>query len=148
MKKIIFILILFITSCGYKPIFSNNNIKNFEFSKINSEGEKDINRIILSTISLKENRTNTMLNELFIKSSFETNETSKNKKGQVNSYRTNIIVNLVIKKNKKIIKDKNFSEEFFYNTKNNKFELVEYQADIKNDLINKIVEDIILFLNL
>ena len=89
-----------------------------------------------------------MLNELFIKSSFETNETSKNKKGQVNSYRTNIIVNLVIKKNKKIIKDKNFSEEFFYNTKNNKFELVEYQADIKNDLINKIVEDIILFLNL
>lgn len=148
MKKIIFILIFLITSCGYKPIFSNNNLKNFEYSKINYEGDKDINRNIESTISLKENKANKMLNELLIRSSFEVKETSKNKKGQVNSYSSRIFVNLTIKKNEKIIKNKIFIEEFFYNNKDNKFELVDYQADIKTDLINKIVEDIIVFLNL
>ena len=57
-------------------------------------------------------------------------------------------MNLTIKNNKNIIRYKSFSEEFAYNNKDNKFELVEYQENIKEDLINKIIEDTILFLNL
>lgn len=148
MKKIAFLLIFFISSCGYQAIYQNDNIKNFKFYKIKIEGEKEINRNIINSISLEEDQTNELLNELLLKSSFEVKGTSKNKKGQINSYRSSILINLSIIKNNKIIKNKTFSEEVVYNTKDNKFELLEYQSDIKIDLINKVVEDIILYLNL
>ena len=43
MKKFLVVIIFLISSCGYQPIYINNNLKNFEFSKIVTEGEKDVN---------------------------------------------------------------------------------------------------------
>ena len=148
MKKYLFIIILFVSGCGYQSIYSNNKTQNFEFYKITTEGENYINRKIVNSISLKEDKTNPVLNELLLVSSFKIDATSKDKKGQIKSYRSKIVVNLTIKNNKDIIKFKSLSEEFAYNNKDNKFELVEYQENIKEDLINKIIEDTILFLNL
>ena len=148
MKKFLFAFIFFISSCGYQPIYINNNLKNFEFNKIITEGESDINRKIIKSVLFKENRSNALLNQLLLKSSFKVEETSKNKKGQVNSYRSSIIINLSINKDSKVIKNKSFLGEFTYNNKENKFELVEYQADVKEDLINQVIEEIILYLNL
>ena len=147
MKKILLIAFLFATGCGYQSIYQNNSSQNFEFFNIVTQGEADINRKITNSISFKENKTNEMLNELFLTSSFQIEETSKDKKGRVKSYRSSVSINLTIKKNDNIINNKNFSEEFTYNTKDNKFELIEYQTNIKDDLINKIIEEIILFLN-
>ena len=148
MKKYLFIIILFVSGCGYQSIYSNNKTQNFEFYKITTEGENYINRKIVNSISLKEDKTNPVLNELLLVSSFKVNETSKDKKGQIKSYRSKIVVNLTIKNNNNIIKYKTLSEEFTYNNKDNKFELVEYQENIKENLINKIIEDTILFLNM
>ncbi len=148
MKKFLVIIIFLISSCGYQPIYINKNLKNFEFSKIITEGENDINKKIINSISLKEDRTNVLLNEILLKSSFKVEETSKNKKGQVNSYRSSIFINLSINKDGEIIKNKDFLGEFTYNNKDNKFELVQHQADIKEDLINQAIEDIVLYLNL
>ena len=39
-------------------------------------------------------------------------------------------------------------KEFSYNTKDNKSELVRYENEIKDILINKVIEDIILFMNI
>ena len=85
---------------------------------------------------------------MLIKSSYEIQETSKNSKGQVQSYRSIITVKLIINNNKETILNKNFLKDFSYANKDNKFELVQYQNDIKNNLINKIIEDIVLFINL
>ena len=41
-----------------------------------------------------------------------------------------------------------FSKQFSYSNKDNKFELVQYQNEIKNNLINKNYKDIILHVNL
>ena len=56
-------------------------------------------------------------------------------------------MNLTIKNDKNIIRYKSFSEEFAYNNKDNKFELVEYQENIKK-ILSIGIEDTILFLNL
>ncbi len=148
MKKTILILLFFITSCGYQPIYLNKNITNFEFSKINFEGEKNINRKILSTLPFKENASDKSLNELILKSSFTVEETSKDSKGQVKSYRSSINVDLSIVKNKKVIKNKNFIKDFTYSNISSKFELVEYQEQVKNNIINKVIEEIILYMSL
>mgnify|MGYP001225851118 CR=1 FL=1 len=148
MKKIVLILVLFISSCGYQPIYINKNLKNLEFFNITLEGDNDVNRKIISSLSLKENKSDKSLNELLLKSSFKTEEILKNSKGQVESYRSSISVNWLIVKDKKIIKRKNFIEDFTYSNLENKFELIEYQNEIKDNIINKIMEEIILFTNL
>ena len=59
MKKFLLIItLILITSCGYKPIYSNNDIKNNEFYKINLNGDKKINNRIANFLSLKENKSN------------------------------------------------------------------------------------------
>jgi hypothetical protein len=41
----------------------------------------------------------------------------------------------------------NFNKNFDYQNRNNKFELINYQNNIKNSLINEAVKEIIIFLN-
>ena len=148
MKKFLLIFIFLISSCSYQPIYVNKSLKNIEFSKITTEGDADINRKIIGSLSFKENKLNDTLNNLLIKSSYKITETSKNSKGQVESYKSQINLNLIIKDGKEIINSKNFFKDFFYNNKDNKFELVRYQNEVKDNLIYKIIEDIILYLNI
>ena len=148
MKKFLLIILsLIITSCGYQPIYVNNNLKNIEFYKISTQGENDINNLILNSLSLKENKTNSKLVELSLSSFYKIDEISKNSKGQTETYRSSILIDLKIISDEDVIKNKIFSDDFTYNKKDNKFELIEYQTNIKNQLVNGIIEDLILFLN-
>jgi hypothetical protein len=148
MKKILLIFIFLLSQCGFQPIFVNENINNMEFYKITHNGDAEINRKILGSLSFKENKLKNTLNSLSINSSFEVIETSKNSKGQIESYKSKIFLNLIISNKKRIITNKNFVKEFSYNVKKNKFELVRYQNGIKDNLIDKIIEDIILYISL
>ena len=148
MKKILLIFIFLLSQCGYQPIFVSENINNMEFYKITHNGDAEINRKILGSLSFKENKLKNTLNSLSINSSFEVIETSKNSKGQIESYKSKIFLNLIISNKKRIITNKNFVKEFSYNVKKNKFELVRYQNEIKDNLIDKIIEDIILYISL
>ncbi len=148
MKKLLLIFIFLLSECGFQPIYTNKSLDNVEFFKITLEGDADINRKIVESLSFKENELQNTLNSLLIKSSYIISETSKNSKGQVESYKSQIILSLIIKDNNKVIESKNFSKEFSYNTKDNKFELVRYQNEVKENLIFKIIEDIILYMNI
>jgi hypothetical protein len=148
MKKFLLIFAVILTSCSYQPIYINRSLQNVEFSKITIEGDPNISKKIINSLSLKENEFNDTLNDLLINSSYEIRETSKNTKGQVQSYRSIVVVNLLINNKKNTILNKKFLKDFSYPNKDNKFELVQYQNDVKNNLINKMIEDIILFINL
>ena len=148
MKKILLIFIFLISSCSYQPIYVNKSLKNIEFSQITTEGDADINRKIISSLSFNENEFDDTLNSLLIRSSYNILETSKNTKGQVQSYRSVILVKLIINRKKERVLDKSFIKEFTYANKDKKSELIQYQNEIKQNLLNKIIEDITLFINL
>ncbi len=146
MNKFFLILIFFLSSCGYQAVYINKNIESLYFQKINLQGDKFINRRIINTLPIKED--DKTQNKLFISSSHQIEQSSKNSKGEVVLFRTIISVNLEMRnKNNDIIQSRNFVKEFTYNNKKNKFELVEYQNSIKNDLTNKIISEIMIFLN-
>jgi hypothetical protein len=147
MKKIIFLLFIMIAGCGYQPLYTNQNQDNFVYQKITSNGEKDINEKIINSLKLKEDKNNFSNKILLLDSSSFIQETSKNTKGQVTSYRSNVKVNLIIKKNNKIIKKKDFIKSFNYSNLDNKFNLTKYQSEIKNNLINTILEEIVIYIN-
>ena len=88
-----------------------------------------------------------MLEELFLDSNFIVEEISKNSKGQIISYRSKLTLQLTIKDGEKISRNLNFTEDFTYNNRDNKFELIEYQKSVKDNIISKILEKIIVNLN-
>ena len=146
MKKIVLIFLFFLISCGYQPVYLNKNIGSFEFSKIILSGNNDINRKIINTLSIKESENN--FNKLNIFSSYDVKIASKDATGQASTFKTTILVELSIENtNDKSKGEKIFLKEFTYNNKEKKIELVEYQNSIKNDLINKIISEIIIYLN-
>ena len=146
MKIISIVLIIFFTSCGYNPIYLNNNLKNFEYKEIISGGNKEITKKIISALNIKTNNNNE--NKLLISSSFKTDEVSKNSKGQIELYKSTLSVLINVKDSENSnIKSKNFLKEFTYSNKENKFELVEYQDSIQKNLTEIIISEIIIFLN-
>ena len=147
MKNILVITFLFLVSCGYQPIYVNKEISQMTFNEIVLTGDKKINNQILSTLSIDEKKDD-RLNNMFLNSEEIIVETSKDSKGLVSTYRTDIKLTFLIKNENKIIKEKLFNESFSYNNKDNKFDLVEYQREVKTMLVNKIIEDLIIFINL
>tara|TARA_S200000501_G_scaffold365297_1_gene398561 strand:- start:927 stop:1379 length:453 start_codon:yes stop_codon:yes gene_type:complete len=148
-KKIsIFLLLLFISSCGYQPLYIGKKGNKFEFKKITLEGDKDINRRIISSLQFEEKKDSSLNKSIVIQSKKNIDETSKDSKGRVASFRTTVQLNISIIENNKITINKTFLKDFSYNTKDNKFDLSEYQREVENNLVNKIIEDLILFMNL
>ena len=148
MKKFLFILLFFINSCGYQPIYLNKNLENYEFQEIIQKGDRNINKKIINTLSIKKKSGEKNLSKLFIFSTIQTNGTSKNSKGQIESFRTVVNVNLEIKDSAgNSNKNKNFEKQISYNNKENKFELIEYQNSITKNIIDDIIGDIVIFLN-
>ena len=145
MKKI-FVLFLFITACGYQPLYINKNSNSF--SKIEFIGDKRIAREIVSFASLKENSSSTNKSVIVLNVSEDTIATSKDNKGKITSYKTNITAKVEIKNNEKIIRNKKFNESFSYNNLDNKYDLSNYKKDVQKNLARKIAEDLIIFINL
>lgn len=146
-KKIIFILFL-LSSCGYQPLFVGKNTNELIFKDINSFGEKNINRKLISISGFKKDEQNFIYPKLTINSKKDIVETSKNAKGKVVSYKMIINLDLTFEDKNKEVKTKSFSESFSYNNLENKFELAEYEKQVENILINKIFEELIIYFNL
>ena len=146
MKKILIIIIFFINSCGYQPIYINKDRDSLEFSKISLIGDKDINRKILNSLNISENSSNMLKKELMLETSYKIDETSKNSKGDPSSFVIEISLDLKVFENNKLLITKNFLESFNYNNTSQKFELKQYEEEIKKNLLNNLTENIITFL--
>jgi hypothetical protein len=147
MKTFLIILLFFMSSCGFQPIYLNKNLNNFEFLKIDLIGDDFINNKIINSLLLKENNNANNLFTINISSSYAVKEISKNQKGQAETYRSTVMVDLKIFDKENLIKNKIFSEETTFNKNDNKFDLSQNQIKIRNQLIDRVIENIIIFLN-
>ena len=148
MKKLFILILFFVTSCGYQPLYVNKSSSDLIFNKIELIGDKEINRRIMSFISLKEDKNEEKLNQLVLISNEDITETSKDSKGRVATLKTTVEIKLVILNGNQIIKERIFNENFSYNNKNNKFDLEKYQGEVKNNLVDKIIEQMSIYLSL
>lgn len=148
MKKFLIILLLFISGCGYQPLYVDITNEKLIFQKINLEGNKKINRKIISALNISKSSNEANFEELFLDSKKSTIVTSKNSKGEVISYKMSIESNLVIKNKDGKKRSKSFKVDFSYNTRENKFDLAEYETQIQNNLIKQIIENMIIYINL
>ena len=147
MKKI-FVILFFLTSCGYQPLYSNKTFADFTFKDIELIGDIKINRQILTTLNIKKSSKNYQFIKIILDNNKQIIETSKNSKGQADSYKMVLNVNLTIESKNNILNEKFFSETFSYKNLSNKFDLSQYEKEVENNLIKKITEQLIVHLNL
>ena len=150
-KKLTFILIFFLlANCGYEAIYLKKNISNISINKIILEGNKKINRKIITQANLSKNNNETYVYDLTLISNKTIESTAKDNSGNTSVYKTTITVKFYLKdpnNQNQIFKEKDFTSSFSYNNMKNKFDLSQYQKNIENNLINKIAEEIIIFLS-
>ena len=150
MKKFILniIIIIFISGCGYVPIYSvNNNKVNFEIGEVNITGDRDLNQNIINQLkNLKTKKeSNSIKYNLTINTNIEKIVTSKDSKGNPKTYKIISTVNLSTVKDGK---EYNLAIESVenYNDISSKFELETFERNLKKNSASKITQEIILYL--
>jgi len=144
MKKITLTLILFLmlTSCGYKALYSNKNL-NLNIIKIEKIKKNKLNLTIEKRLNNFSNKQALNKISLKIDAEKEIKVVSKNMQGNPSRYQMiiKLNINIIDDQNKKI--NKNITQDFSYNTNSNRFTLSQYEIEIEEVLINKIIDELI-----
>ena len=150
MKKliIIFIALFILNNCGYSPIYSLKN-GNLYIKEISQKNRNKLESKIINNIEKFSNKDSKNTIELKISSNREIDIITKDEKGDPLKFQMTILLNIntLKKNNNEINKTKNFSANFNYNNNANKFSLKQYEKEIENILINKVVEKSIIYLS-
>ena len=141
----ILVLLLFITGCGYSPIFSSKE-SNFSITELNSTGNKKLSNIISNRLNSYKNLESKNDFSIIINTDLEKKITSKDIKGNPKTFRLNIKSNIIVKDLKDNLNEKSFLKSINYNNKKNKFELNKYENEISTNLAEKISDQIIIYL--
>ena len=149
MKKLIFVVIalFMLNNCGYTPIYSSKN-NNF-YIDISQKDKSKLNSKIENNIKKFSNQNSENIIQLEISSNKKINIITRDEKGDPSRFNMTIslTINILNKNNYEISKTKSFTEKFDYNNNSNKFSLKQYEKDIEDNLIRKIIERSIIYLS-
>ena len=145
-KKNLFIFfILFLTNCGFYPIYSLNNNVNFSIEEIKYRGNRDINNFL--KIKLNKYKNSKIENKIFIdaESFYEKNIFTKDGTGKIKDYELKVELIFLIKKTNKKIK---ITEKKIMKSYEDKVEEDRYEKSIKENfassIANKLISELII----
>ena len=141
-----FLIFLFLTQCGYETIYSSKNIK-FNVKEIKIENNLDIGRQIKNRLEIFS--SDSPSNESYIleiNSYFVKTTASKDKQGNPKTFNINVTVNVNFIDNENIKRNKSFVENINYNNDENKFSLKQYENSLIENLTEKIIDNLLIFL--
>ena len=136
--------IITLTSCSYKPIFSEKNY-NFEINEILFTGEKYINRIIESKFNLikEEQSKNKKKYNILIRTNKEKLIVSKDSKGDPIKFDLVVSAYYEVSNSGKLLLNKTIQKNSIYNNEIDKFKLEQSEKIILDNLSKKISDTII-----
>jgi len=141
-----FFIYFFIVSCGYQPIFSEKKV-NFEINNLIYDKNNKVDLEINKNLKKYKNLGNkNKILDLEISSKINKITTSLDDRGDPKSYRLEIEVKTIVKKNNKLLDEKEFNKSQNYNNNTNKFDLKKYENLIKKNMVDKITEEIITYI--
>jgi hypothetical protein len=143
MKKYLFVILLLLNQCDYKPIYSQNN-QNFGI-KIIEFNENRSNKILatrLKNYSYKKN--NLFLYELKLLTSENKLILSKDTKGDPLLLGLRINLKIEVYEKDKLVTKKEYNEQFNYQNLSKKFELNSYEGEIRLNIYDKMISKILI----
>lgn len=145
-NNFIFLVILFsiLSNCGYQPIYSTKNL-NFTIGNIEKENTSLNNKFEKTITALKNKKIDKKI-DIKIKSDKKITIKSKDSKG--NALVFELKINLKFSSLNLENKDERLlSQKITYNNSDDKFKLKQYENELEEILITKIVEDLINYLS-
>ncbi len=148
MKKIIITLLtfLFLTSCGYAPIYSSKNF-DFRLKKVLKLKDNQLNNKIERKLKNFSNQESQKIISLKVDTQKKINILAKDSKGDPSRFEMVISTKLEIAYGQSQNKIRSFQERFNYNKNINKFEFNQYEKEIEDLLIDKNIDRIIIYLS-
>ena len=142
-KIIIFCLtLLFLSNCGYKPMFSAKN-EMFSIGKIKFNKENLLNSKIKKRLKIyRDSKNKKNIYDLNFNTKKQIITISKDTKGDPTKFLMSLTISLEVLENDEILLSKTYNENFNYNNSSNKFDLKQYEKNIEDNLIEKIISNI------
>jgi len=134
-NTIIIFLIVFLTGCGFTPIYIKNNDVNFSIELVNLTGDRELNNFLKKNLSRYKNEN--VSNKVFIdaQSKYDKVVLSKDGTGEVTNYQLEAEVVFVIKStNKQIV----FSENIIMKSITDKFEEDKFEKSAKQNFASSV----------
>ena len=145
-KNLLILFFIFIIGCGYSPIFLSKDIK-FGIDEITFINKNEINYEIKSQLTRYQNNdSKSKIYDLRINTNSIKSISLKDSKGDPKIFLIKIFVEITVMQSGKSKDKKTFNKSFNYNNDTNKFNLSRYEKNIEKNMINKIIEEIDLYL--
>ena len=144
-KNILIVLFLLTTSCGYEAIYSKKNTENYDFSisSINFEGERNVN------LRIKQKLNNYILTQknkkfdLDIKTEGNRVILAKDAAGNATNFENIIKVNIKVFIEANLKENIEIEKSFKYENIANKYDLGNYERELRTNLAETIAEELI-----
>jgi len=137
-------LILFLTNCGFTPIYLEKNNINFSIEQIEYKGDRDFNNFLKVNLNKYKNEND---NKIFldVNTIYKKNILSKDSAGKVTSYQLEIEAIFIVKSTNKKIR---ISEKKIIDSRDDKFEETRYEKSIKQSfaysISSKLISELII----
>jgi len=137
-------LILFLTNCGFTPIYLEKNNINFSIEQIEYKGDRDFNNFLKVNLDRYKNKND---NKIFldVNTIYKKNILSKDSTGKITSYQLEIEAIFIVKSTNKKIR---ISEKKIIDSRDDKFEEARYEKSIKQSfaysISSKLISELII----
>ena len=139
----LFFALFMLTGCAYEPVLLKKNY-NFYFTEVESEGEKEINKVIKQTFNENTKVESVNNYQIIFSSKLNKDIIASTKKGDPKIYKINISLNYKLKKDDSIIFQNEILKQATFNNIDDKFELLKYEENIVENLSKRFAEDILI----
>jgi hypothetical protein len=142
-KFTLFIMILFISSCGYTPIYINKSKNNMNFKIVSMTGDSIINGYLKNLINNNSSKKSEDENQTFllnINSQYTKNSISKDSKGNSTVYLSTVSIKFEISRGntrKEIL----LTDNLTFNNLNDEIEEINYENSIKQNFAESLFEN-------
>ena len=140
------IIILFLNSCGFTPIYSSKD-SNYKIISFQKNVNNNLTNYIEDTISMLSNSDAEEILKIKLNFSEDIIVILKDSKGDPKKNRLTINIDLkLFDLNDNLKSSQKFYESFEYSIDGNKFNLKQYEKSIKQNLVEEITQQINIFL--
>tara|TARA_Y100000022_G_scaffold189939_1_gene189661 strand:+ start:446 stop:904 length:459 start_codon:yes stop_codon:yes gene_type:complete len=145
LRKILFTISTFIllSSCEYKPIYSNLDNLNYEIIINETTGDKDLNKFIINNLKRNNKDNSNQIINIKLNTKYTKTITAKDAAGSITNYQSIVIANFEITKEQQS-ETFSISEKFNYQKISDSYEEKNYEDNIKRNLAKSISQKLIL----
>ena len=145
LRKILFTISTFIllSSCEYKPIYSNLDNLNYEIIINETTGDKDLNKFIINNLKRNNKDNSNQIINIKLNTKYTKTITAKDAAGSITNYQSIVIANFEITKEQQS-ETFSISEKFNYQKISDSYEEKNYEDNIKRNLAKSISQKLML----